>query len=184
VSRWKRVTPVNVFVIVSGVFTLVGAGVLTFIVVRVIAGVVNGRDFQWGVLGAIAFLTVWTLCVLRMNRRGVWMSVRGVRDTTFLRSRTFAWADIDRFEFRADESLTGSVYNSEALWVVEKNGRAMQTTLFFRGPTHRSGLVGGAVDAHLALGEATGLVPTPSRVRRIVDRLEQARSRHSQQTSL
>ena len=58
----------------------------------------------------------------------------GVRDTTFLGSRTFAWADIDRFEIRADESLTGSLYNSEALWVVDKNGRAVQTYATIRFP--------------------------------------------------
>jgi hypothetical protein len=178
-TRWRRVSPVNFPVVIAGVIALICGALTAFLVIQPIISVFQGKPYTWGVLIAIAFVGVFAFVSFRMSRRGVWISDRGLRDTTFLGSRTFAWADIDRFEVRADEGLIGGLYNTDALWVVRKNGRAFQTVLVFRGPTYDSGLVGAALDTHLGLAEVTGLVPSPSRARRVMDQLEQALLQHS-----
>src|SRR3954469_11361598 len=141
-TRWRRVSPVGLFVVMTGVFAVVGI-VITFIVVTYVF--VTGTAVFWpGAICAVVFLVVWTATAFRMNRRGLWTSDRGVRCRSVTRTRTIPWPDIARFEMSAAPGVT-DLSPVRSVSIVLKNGSPVSTDGVFhvqgRSPRAQDGFL-------------------------------------------
>jgi hypothetical protein len=138
--RWRRVGGTPFQVVVSSLFTAVGAVATLGLLFLLIRGIILGTLQSWpGVLFAVLFLAAWTAFAFRMSRVGVFVSDTGVRNRSMLRTQTIPWANVKRFETRPMTKGLGSSYagmlRAHAVWILLSDSSALQTSLVFRDKT-------------------------------------------------
>jgi PH (Pleckstrin Homology) domain-containing protein len=186
-SRWGRVAPIYQIVFGAAAFAGIGVVLTVWFTTTLFTGTVISRP---GAVGIVVFAALWTAGAWRMSRMGVWVSDSGVRVRTFLRTRTVAWPDVARFEIRAATQGQGGRYaadlRAQAVWMVLKDGAAIQTPIGFslskassylpsKPPTWRNA----AMEAALAANENNAVVASEARARGALGELRAALRRNA-----
>jgi hypothetical protein len=171
-TRWRRLAPKRRLITGATLFALVGAVLAVVQLIGLLTSwspVISEQSHPL----ALGVAVLFTILGFRMRMVGCYVSARGVRNRWEFVTRTVRWADIDRFEIRP--SVVAPMRGSPtvlAAWLILKDGRARDTTLWYREPKLD------AMDA--PINEEHNNIMSPQRFSMAYDRL---RELHAQKIS-
>jgi len=126
-NRWERPHGIDGTMILSGIFaalSLAGIVAATYWLLPASGDWTTRRLI--GMAGVYLFLGAWLVISWRDTRAGVFMNDSGVLVRGIRRRRFLPWNEVAGFESRPAEVL-GRVTVREAIWVVARNGEAVET---------------------------------------------------------
>jgi hypothetical protein len=119
--KWRRVAPRWVAMLLTGCFAVLGA-VFTLVIV-----VSSGTGFEGGQLLAILLILAVTAAMVQLYRMDLYVSQQGVRQRTFLRTKTWSWPEIQEFRLKPMRGL--KVLGGYAIWIRLTDGTEVETSV-------------------------------------------------------